>query len=350
DNSLPVILELRVIKMAMRIDKLHRGGLLQPGPGGNIFVEAGENRQPPVGGSRHNHALRRESAEFSRLQVRDDNDLPADELLRFIGESDSGNDAAQFRFADIDFEMEELIRAFDCFGGFHFDDAQIDFGKIVNRDQGLRKGLRGLWFLAEQFGLAVAFNFFQVLHLLDGWFLFDARKGGLDFSYVPRQIECSPARDSGADRVVVSELLPNQICRMRKDGLNQTADDVQPRNGGVENAIQLLLGVRIIALGELPGRVFDDQFVKLRDEGPDLFQGVRKIEAVIGIPNRGGGSGSFSRELIIIAAGGNQTAAILLNHVQRAASKIAEAIGEIGVVAAHSRVETDTAILPEYAL
>ena len=44
---------------------------------------------------------------------------------------------------------------------------------------------------------------------------------------------------------------------------------------------------------------------------------------------------------------GNHAVAILLDHGQRAAGEVAQAVGEFGVVAADQRVETEAAVLPE---
>ena len=47
---------------------------------------------------------------------------------------DAGHDGARLGFADIDFQVEEFVGAFDRLGRKHLADAQIDFGEVVDLD------------------------------------------------------------------------------------------------------------------------------------------------------------------------------------------------------------------------
>ena len=98
-------------------------------------METGENRRTVFGAGGDDHALRGEAAQLTRLQVGDDDHLPPDELLGFIGERDSGNDGARFGFADIDFEVQQFVCAFHGFGGFDFTDPEINFREVIDGDE-----------------------------------------------------------------------------------------------------------------------------------------------------------------------------------------------------------------------
>ena len=82
-------------------------------------METGENRETVFGAGSDNHALRGEAAQLTRLKVGDDDYLTSNELFGFVRECDSGDDGAWFGFTDIDFKMQQFVRAFDGFGGLH---------------------------------------------------------------------------------------------------------------------------------------------------------------------------------------------------------------------------------------
>ena len=54
-----------------------------------------------------------------RLQVGHDHHLPVEKLFRLVGLGDTGENGARLRFADIDFQVQQLVRALHRFGGHH---------------------------------------------------------------------------------------------------------------------------------------------------------------------------------------------------------------------------------------
>ena len=130
-------------------------------------------------------------------------------------------------------------------------------------------------------------------------------------------------------------------------GAQQRRGDAQRFRGGVENFVQTLR-VGIAAFGQLPGRLFDDVFVDGSDQRPKRFRAPWKIQSARAPPvTIAVISVRALRDLLVAVAHRNHAAAILIDHRQRAAGQVAEAVGEIGIVAADQRVVAEAAVLAE---
>ena len=70
---------------------------------------------------------------FAGLQVGDDDDRPADELLGLIRLGDAGDDRPLLG-ADIDLQLHQLLRLRHGLGLEHLGHAQLDLHEVVDRD------------------------------------------------------------------------------------------------------------------------------------------------------------------------------------------------------------------------
>src|SRR5258708_23111815 len=109
--------------------------LLQAGDDLDVFGgETGEDGAAfRANGSGDNHAVGFDAAELARREVDNDGDFAADQFLRLIVLRDAGANLANLG-ADIDGQLQQLIRADDAFGGLDLPDAHFDFGEILDAD------------------------------------------------------------------------------------------------------------------------------------------------------------------------------------------------------------------------
>ena len=77
------------------------------------------------------HALRFPEAHLARLQVRDHHRQATDQLRRIVGLLDAGEHLAGFG-ADVELQLEQLLRAFDVFGADDPSDPEIDLIEIID--------------------------------------------------------------------------------------------------------------------------------------------------------------------------------------------------------------------------
>src|SRR5579871_5471700 len=103
----------------------------------------------------------------------------------------------------------------------------------------------------------------------------------------------------------------------------------------------------VLFFGEAPGRAFDDELVDDRNERPDDFQSFREIELMEGVQDNFGGLARGLADFAETVGLRNDAFAVLLDHAQRAASEVTEAVREIGVIALDQRIVTEAAILSE---
>src|SRR5436305_1171884 len=82
----------------------------------------------------------------------------------------------------------------------------------------------------------------------------------------------------------------------------------------------------------------------MRESGFDAFGELEARESLL----HGANGLRGDRDDSGVAVLGNLTAAILIDHGEGAAGEIAQAVGQIGVVAAHQRVVAEAAVLPEH--
>ena len=65
------------------------------------------------------------------------------EHLRVVGRLDAGEHLARFA-ADVELQLEQLVRAFDVLGVDDARDAQLDLHEVVDRDQSALRSGRSL--------------------------------------------------------------------------------------------------------------------------------------------------------------------------------------------------------------
>src|ERR1044072_5622171 len=83
---------------------------------------------------REDHALGLDAHELGGLEVGDDDDLAADELLRRVGLADAGDDGALL-VAEVDRELDELARLGDLLGSLDGGDLELDLHEVVVGDR-----------------------------------------------------------------------------------------------------------------------------------------------------------------------------------------------------------------------
>src|SRR2546421_3376037 len=93
-----------------------------------------------VAGCGEHHAFRDAKLHLPRREVGHHRREPADEILRLVRRLDAGEDdampgaAVAPGFADVQRQLEELVRAIDGLRVDDAGDAEIDFGEVVNRE------------------------------------------------------------------------------------------------------------------------------------------------------------------------------------------------------------------------
>ncbi len=122
--------------------------------------------------------------------------LRSDQLLRLVGLGDAGHDGARLRLADIDFQVQQLVGAFDALGGEHQAHAQIDLEEIVDGD--LRRGSFGglrpaSGFLPSSMACSRRDLLFELAHLVDGVLQLDAREDAGDLADLLARLASRPS-------------------------------------------------------------------------------------------------------------------------------------------------------------
>ena len=217
--------------------------LLEASADRDVFEKAGEDRQAFLADrSGDKHAVRLDSAQLSRLEIGNDDYFHSDDLLRRILFRDARNDSANFA-ADVDFKLQQLVRAFYPFSRLYLADAKFDLSEVIdgdaaigswrclrgalNRSSGflsgscssrsLRCGLSRFGpessrnRLREGTGSGRRYSFeFRLLHALDG-VLLCAREDGFYFAQLSAKPELSPLQFVQRELrdVTKSELLPD---------------------------------------------------------------------------------------------------------------------------------------------
>ena len=120
--------------------------LLEASADRDVFEKAGEDRQALLADrSGDNHAVRLDSAQLSRLKIGNDDDFHPDDLFGRILFGDARNDRSNFR-ADVDFKLQQLVRAFYPLSRLYLADAKFDLSEVIDGDAAIgswRSGLRG---------------------------------------------------------------------------------------------------------------------------------------------------------------------------------------------------------------
>src|SRR5260370_8854610 len=123
-----------------RVKSVQRGlavqqNLLQTGADFDVFVgEAGEDGSA-LGAFRggHDHAIGFHATEFAGREVDHDGDFAADQFFRLVVLRDAGANLANLG-ADVNGELQQLVRANDAFGGLDLPNAHLDFGEVLDAD------------------------------------------------------------------------------------------------------------------------------------------------------------------------------------------------------------------------
>src|ERR1044072_1078377 len=107
--------------------------LLHPRAGRN-FVLGTQQYGVAILRGREDHALGLDAHELGGLEVGDDDDLAADELLRRVGLADAGDDGALL-VAEVDRELDELARLGDLLGSLDGGELELDLHEVVVGDR-----------------------------------------------------------------------------------------------------------------------------------------------------------------------------------------------------------------------
>ena len=79
--------------------------------------------------------MRFEAAHLAGGEVRDDDDIAANEIFGRVPLGDAGEDLTLF-IPEVDLEAEEFVGFWDALGDDDLGDAEIDFDEVVNGDLG----------------------------------------------------------------------------------------------------------------------------------------------------------------------------------------------------------------------
>ena len=234
--------------------------------------------------------------------------------------------------------MEQFVGTLDGFGAEDEPDPEVDFDEVVDGDRvgdggdvawlgGLRRGL------AQKTVLAGEFFAFERFHLFDRELRVEAREDGGDLADGVAFGRVAPGE--GASDV---ELRADPECGFRDDWRGKSGDEAETFEAAVEDGVEAGFRFRGCVFGELPGGVFDDVFVEVADPAPDGFEGLVKLEIFVV------GEGGFDGGGVGSDRGGEFAIAILEDHRERAADEVAEAIGEVGIVAGNEGVVAESAV------
>src|SRR5713101_6258909 len=224
--------------------------LLQARADFDFFGEGGEDRlafRAYTGG--YDHAVGFDSTELARREVHHHHHLAADQRLRFVILRDASANLAHFA-ADIDSQLQQLVRADDALGRLDLAHAHLHFREIFNRDLFWRS-LRGrsrsacwrstgtrrwrcnyrlLWFAFHRF------------HPLDSFLFFDSRKQCFRFRDLSSGPQRSPLQfvDSLlSDRPALPKGAPESLRGSRNHRMRQHRDRAQSVRGDPQHCFQV---------------------------------------------------------------------------------------------------------------
>src|SRR5215212_8591973 len=107
----------------------------EAGAGRNVLVEGDEPEILALGATAggQQHPPRLDAPELRGLQVGDDDDAPPDQGFGLVELGDARDDGAPV-VAEVEVELEQLVRFGDTLGGQHDGDPQVDLGEVVDGD------------------------------------------------------------------------------------------------------------------------------------------------------------------------------------------------------------------------
>src|SRR6185312_6975108 len=282
--------------------------LFQASAYGNVFEEAGQHRLAFFANrGRDDHAIRLDAPQLTRLEIGDDHNLHANDLLRRILLGDSGDNRA-YLSADINFELEQLIGAFNLFRRLHLSNTKFHFGKIVdgdaavsgtarsatrpsgfrgaldrsgagscgglgcnNRsDSGLRSRLSGFGACScrsRGYASVVGSGLLQILHSLHR-VLLGAWKYRLHLAQLRAQLKLTPFKlvKPAASNIAQTKLRPDARGCDGQYWMQESGNDAQRLCAGIEHGRKTGKTGLVFLLAELPRLVFDDIFVYAADQ------------------------------------------------------------------------------------
>ena len=99
--------------------------------------ESGDEQEEArrIAGRRQHHAFRHAELHLARREVGDHHGQAADERRRIVGRLDAGEHLARAERADVERQLQQLVRAFDMLGVDDVRDAQVDLGEVVDADE-----------------------------------------------------------------------------------------------------------------------------------------------------------------------------------------------------------------------
>ena len=284
------------------------------------------------------------AAEFARFEIGDDGDFAADEFFGLIGEGDAGDDGARLGFADVDGEVQEFVGALYVSAVLISPTRRSTLMKSSMVMVGARAvvggGLGGFGVVPEQGGLTGFFDFFEISASFRWRLGFDAREDGGDFTKFltggrwPQWRSLVGTESRGRVKPSCCQIFapmsgrtgrarPQMMRRLRRRCKECGRD---------------LLGLRPFIFGELPGSTFDDEFVDHGDQGPDGFESLREFEFVVMRRAQFDSWRRLGDVAVVHPDSGIDAVAVLMNHAEGAAGEVAEAVGEIGIIAADEGV------------
>src|SRR5579883_1414609 len=152
-----------------------------------------------------------------------------------------------------------------------------------------------------------------------------------------------------AGRTGLAEQRPDFRCAVRQDRISKRRDDAEKlRDGPQDRAFAALIG---FGSAESSGLFAGEIFVGSGDDRPDGFEHAGEIQFVVILQDITNGIPGFAGEgfvLRLMRAGLRDLAGeVLLDEGGSAAGEIAEAVGEVAVIAGDERVVAEVAVLAE---
>ncbi len=205
---------------------------------------------------------------------------------------------------------------------------------------------------SHQRQLARGFRLFKHAHAINRALGFDTREHGRDQTNTLPRGELAPCQIlqlQRFERFRHAKLRPDIRCRLRHHRMQKSHGDTQRFGGCVERVVKLLALCIAGSLGKLPRRLLHDKAVDAGEHGPDGFEAFGKLEGVEAADHRLDGAASRRSQGMISRkrGSGNDAVAILLNHGQRNARDVAEAVGQLVVEAVDERIEAEGPVLSE---
>ena len=335
-------------------DSANRPTSLQARSDRDVFEEAGQDGLAAFHRGRHDHAVGFDAAQLARLQIRDDHHFAVRPSARACRPrrcrprwcAARGSPMSTFRCSSL---SAPLTRSADSTRPTRRSTLTKSSIGDLRRSRAPRPRRRRL--LAEQRVLFRGDRFFQRAHLRDRFLQFDAREDAGDLADLLPGLQAVPHASVSKRTSSSGSVMPSCAQIFGADsgstGLSSAVAMRSALGGGVERRVELGLRRLIGLLAPVSRAPAARCTCPPRRSAPRRLPGPWRIRSASKccLHRRDGLVGQ--RGDLRIAALGDLAAAVLVDHGQRAAGEVAEAVGEVGVVAADQRVVAEAAVLPE---